>query len=302
MTIFNFLLNLNFSNIFTYLFLIVIFNTILFLFAVKKKDNSIIDIFYSSLFMLSISAAYIYAAFFEYNIDNLNIYSTLLLSTVLIWGIRLGNRIYKKNAGKPEDFRYAAWRNLWLEKGKLYFYLRSYLQIFLLQGIIAFCISLPAIIFMLNLENINNNLLFVSVFVLGFITWIIGFLFEYFGDKQLDDFLKDKVRLQKERIMTSGLWKYTRHPNYFGESTQWIGIYIIFSALIIASNIDIYSKFCILIISFIISPLLITYLLRFVSGVPMLEKRWDNDTDDNVKKIWLEYKNKTPVMFPKFLK
>ena len=61
MTIFNFLLNLNFSNIFTYLFLIVIFNTILFLFATSKKDNSIIDIFYSSLFMFSISAAYVYA-------------------------------------------------------------------------------------------------------------------------------------------------------------------------------------------------------------------------------------------------
>ncbi len=292
----------NFSNIFTYLFIIVIFNTLLFLFATKKKDNSIIDIFYSSLFMLSISTAYIYATFFEYNISNFNIYSTILLIMVIIWGVRLGSRIYKKNAGKPEDFRYAAWRMLWLQKGKLYFYTRSYLQIFLLQGVIAFCISLPAIIFMLNVENINNNLLFVSIFVLGFIIWIVGFLFEYFGDNQLDDFLKDKVRLEKERIMTSGLWKYTRHPNYFGESTQWIGIYIIFSALIITSNIDIYSKFCLLSISFIISPLLITYLLRYVSGVPMLEKRWDNDPSEKIGNIWLEYKNKTPVMFPKFFK
>lgn len=294
--------NLNFSNIFTYLFLIVIFNTILFLFATSKKDNSIIDIFYSSLFMISISAAYIYATFFEYLKTNFNIYSTLLVIMVIIWGVRLGGRIYKKNAGKPEDFRYNAWRMLWLQKGKSYFYLRSYLQIFLLQGVIAFCISLPAIIFMLNIENINNNLLFVSIFILGFIVWVTGFLFEYFGDKQLDDFLKDKVKLEKEKIMTSGLWKYTRHPNYFGESAQWIGIYIIFSALIINSSIDIYLKFCLLSISFIISPLLITYLLRYVSGVPMLEKRWDNDTNENTKRIWLEYKNKTPVMFPKFLK
>ena len=256
-------------------FINIVFNTILFIVASYKKDNSIIDIFYSWLFVLPVFSIILYSSIFIKN--SINIFQIALSLLVFIWGARLSLRIYKKNKNKPEDFRYAAWRNVWLVKGKLYFYSRSYFQIFLLQALIASIIVLPAVYFMLS-----YNVFSVYVFIIALILWIIGFLFESVGDGQLDNFLKDKERSGKEKIMTTGLWKYTRHPNYFGEITMWWSVWIMAGAVPLL----------------IISPLLITYLLKYVSGVPMLENRWDNHPDIETKNKWLDYKNKTPTIFP----
>jgi steroid 5-alpha reductase family enzyme len=248
-------------------------------------------------------------------ISDINKISFLLQIIILIWGLRLGYRIHRKNTGKPEDKRYAAWRTEWSKKSKLYFFMRSYLQIYLLQAFIASIIILPAAYFIIYSNTLlvtssTNNLsdiFLVLVMVFGFVIWLIGFLFEYFGDKQLDNFLRDKIKLEKEKIMTTGLWKFTRHPNYFGESSLWWGIYFISITPILHSilfpvnqNLD-KNNFIILFI-LTMSPILITILLRFISGVPMLEKYWDNHPDQNTKNIWMEYKNKTPAMFPKFFK
>jgi len=266
------------NDLLPYLFLVILFNTIIFLFACAKKDNGIIDIFYSWGFMLSSLIAFYFS--------NMNTLSFILTLCVMIWGIRLSFRIYNKNKNKPEDFRYAKWRSEWSEKGAIYFYLRSYVQIYLLQGIIAFIVVSPILYFLSNNIIVNNY-----IFLTGAIIWIFGFIFEATGDKQLDDFLKDKERLEKEKLMTTGLWRYTRHPNYFGEATMWWGI---FTMSILSMGLNYYS------IIFLVSPILINSLLRFVSGVPMLEKRWDNLEDMNIKNIWLNYKNKTPAMIPKF--
>jgi steroid 5-alpha reductase family enzyme len=225
--------------------------------------------------MLPVFSVIFYSSIFIKN--SINIFQIALSLLVFVWGIRLSLRIYKKNKDKPEDFRYATWRNTWLVKGKLYFYTRSYFQIFLLQAFIASIIVLPAVYFVLSYTVFS-----VSVFIIGLILWITGFIFESVGDSQLDNFLKDKERLEKEKIMTSGLWKYTRHPNYFGEITMWWSIWIMAGALPLL----------------IISPLLITYLLKYVSGVPMLESRWDNHPDTETKNKWLDYKNKTSTIFP----
>ena len=272
---------LNITNLLPFLFLILGFNTIIFLIACYKKDNSIADIFYSQAFMLPAFAAILFS-------QNISLVKIIVFTFILIWGKRLFWRIYIKNRNKPEDFRYAKWRAQWLQKGKIYFYFRSYFQVFMLQGFIAFIIMLPA----LYLLSSSDFLIFKNFefFIIGIFLWILGFVFESVGDMQLDNFLRDKNKILKEKIMTDGLWKYTRHPNYFGEASMWWGIFFI--------TLGYFNNMTSLFL--IISPLLITYLLRFVSGVPMLEKRWDESADLEIKTKWQQYKNNTPAMLPKF--
>ncbi len=111
----------------------------------------------------------------------------------------------------------------------------------------------------------------------GLIIWLIGFYFEVMGDKQLKNFIGDKQN--KGQIMTEGLWKYTRHPNYFGEVTMWWGIF----TLAFNDKLGLIS---------LISPLTITYLILFVSGVPLLEKKYQGRPDFD------EYKKKTSIFLP----
>ena len=102
---------------------------------------------------------------------------------------------------------------------------------------------------------VNDKLSIINY--IGIVIWLIGFFFEVVGDYQLKKFIADKNK--KTKLMTEGLWKYTRHPNYFGEATMWWGIFLI-SFMNTRSLIG------------IVGPVMITYLLLFVSGVPMLEK------------------------------
>lgn len=118
----------------------------------------------------------------------------------------------------------------------------------------------------------------VWLVVTGFVLWLIGFFFETVGDAQLDAFIKNPEN--KGKIMMSGLWKYSRHPNYFGESTMWWGIALMSLGL---SALPLYG---------FVSPLLITYLLLYVSGVPMLERRWEGNPE------WEAYKARTSVIVP----
>ncbi len=247
------------------LLIILGLTTTLFFVAQFKKDNSIIDIAYGLTFIV---AAYILA--FK-KPEPLLPASVILLFLITVWGLRLAFRIYSKNKGKPEDFRYQAWRTSWMKKGSLYYFARAYLQIFIVQGFIISIVLLPFTLTLIHTTKPNVMLL------VGLVLWIIGFIFETVGDRQLDAFIKDKNK--KSSIMTSGLWKYTRHPNYFGESTMWFGI-----AFVALSSGVSYLVF--------LSPLLITYLLLFVSGIPMLEKKWNGIPE------WEVYKQKTSPFFP----
>jgi len=246
----------------------IIYTSCLFLLALKKKDNSIIDIAYGPGFIVTASVLSVLTL----SVTPLSPFSVILLLCVYIWGTRLSYRIYKKNKNKPEDFRYAAWRETWNKKGRLYFFLRSYLQIFVLQGFVISVVLLP---FTLSLWGGGNIL---SLLVFGLILWVIGFIFEAIGDAQLDHFIQNKDP-NKGTIMKSGLWKYTRHPNYFGESLMWWGL-----ALVAFGGVATYFVF--------LSPLLITYLLTKVSGIPMLEKKWEGVPE------WEVYKKQTSAFFP----
>lgn len=222
--------------------IIFIYMNFFFIVAILRKNNSIIDILWGLGFIL-ISVT---TMLMQTNFKLLNIIPNLL---VIIWGGRLAYHIFQRNLGKGEDFRYAKWRQEW---GKT-FLIRSYLQIFMLQGSIMLIIASPIIF-----NNYLNRTNISYLFIVGIIIWLIGFFFESVGDAQLRHFLANPNN--KGKIMQTGLWKYTRHPNYFGESMMWWGIYL----MTIDSSLS-YSWLL------IISPLLITYLLVFVSGVPLLE-------------------------------
>lgn len=191
---------------------------------------------------------------------------------VTIWGLRLALHIYQRNVGKPEDFRYLAWRKEW---GK-WFYVRSYFQVYVLQGFFLYLIVLPVLFINNNYLN-NVNVLMV----LGILIWIFGFYFEAVGDWQLDKFIKNPAN--KGKIMQEGLWKYTRHPNYFGEVTQWWGIWLLALSLP-------YGFFT------IVGPIIITFLILKVSGIPMLEKKMQENKD------FQDYAKRTSVFLPMFPK
>jgi steroid 5-alpha reductase family enzyme len=233
--------------------------TFLFLLSWFRKDNGIADIGYGIGFLV--------VAISAFKLTDTRTSALILIALVLIWGVRLAVRISMKNKGKPEDFRYKKWREEW---GR-FFIPRSFLQVYMLQGLVIYVVSLPVLL--AYVFPASPNMLLVIV---GTIIWIVGFLFEAVGDYQLDAFLKQKTG----GIMQTGLWKYSRHPNYFGESTMWWGI------AIAASGLTMYP-----VLGFA-SPILITFLLLKVSGVPMLEKRWEGNP------VWEEYKARTSVFIP----
>lgn len=241
--------------------LLFIYFLFFFILSIIKKDNSLVDIAWGFGFVLAV----LYTLFSE-GISSIGLLVTVM---VTIWGSRLGLHILARKVGKPEDFRYQKWRESWK-----YFYLRSFFQIYILQGILLYTIVFPAIrIIALNRIELG----FLGY--IGFIIWIIGFSFEVIGDWQLKKFLEKKEK--KGSIMRSGLWKYTRHPNYFGEATMWWGIFFIaFSA-----GAGFYT---------VLSPIVITYLLLFVSGVPLLEEHFKDNPE------FQRYAEKTNKFFPWF--
>ncbi|HEX7557046.1 MAG TPA: DUF1295 domain-containing protein [Leptolinea sp.] len=231
--------------------------------SVRLKNSSIVDIFWGLLFVL---AAWI--VFFS-SPDGFFFRKILVAGMVSIWGLRLAWHVYRRNHGKPEDFRYAAWRT---QHGSTWWW-RSFFQIFLLQGLLAWIICWPLVP---AISAASPAQLTVWDF-LGLILWLIGFLFEAEGDLQLARFRTDAAN--KGKVLNQGLWKYTRHPNYFGDAVQWWGWFLI--ALGVGGWWTIFS------------PILMTFLLMRVSGVVMLERTLAVE-----KPGYREYIEKTSSFFP----
>ena len=193
---------------------------------------------------------------------------SLAVFLVTIWGVRLSTHIFMRNRNKPEDYRYQTWRKEW---GK-WFTVRSFFQVFMLQGILLICISAPLI----SMGKSGRDSISVVALV-GLMGWVIGFIFESVGDYQLRQFLKDSSN--KGKIVKSGLWRYSRHPNYFGEVLGWWSIWIIAYGT---------HNFWLA----VLGPLTITILILKVSGVPLLEKRYQGDTE------YEKYKKQTSMFVP----
>lgn len=232
-----------------------------FVVSLVKKRNDVADVAWGLGFMLMAWTSFFLA-------EGSGLRGLLVSILVSMWGLRLAWHIHTRNKGKKEDYRYLEWRKEW---GK-WFYPRSYAQVYLLQGFLLYLIALPVL-------SINNSMASSLGWLdlVGIVVWLLGFFFEVVGDAQLAQFIKNPSN--KGKLMRSGLWSYTRHPNYFGEVTLWWGIFIVS----LGSGSFIYS---------IVGPITITVLILFVSGIPLLEKKYKGRPD------FEEYKKRVSIFLP----
>jgi len=238
---------------------IVTYMSLWFVVSILAKRNDVADIAWGIGFVL--------VAWLSWALGGRSEIGAVLGILITIWGLRLAWHIFQRNRRRDEDYRYQEWRKSWKN-----FYLRSFLQVFILQGFFMFLISMP--VWVLNGSSyVPSSMLGV----VGVLVWGIGFYFESVGDAQLKLFISDPRN--KGKLVTSGLWRYTRHPNYFGEVTQWWGIFL----AAFGSTYNIVT---------IIGPLTITLLILFVSGIPLLEKKYDGRPD------WETYKSRTSRFIP----
>jgi steroid 5-alpha reductase family enzyme len=206
---------------------------------IARGDAGIADSFWSLYFL---AMASIYALSTAVAGDR----AVLVLFLVALWAMRLSAYVTQRNWGGPEDRRYAAMR----AEHDPGFWWKSIYLVFGLQPVLAWIISLPLLTIMLG----SSPLGWLDYFALGL--WLLGLFFETVGDQQLAEF-KSRPR-NTDQVMDRGLWRYTRHPNYFGEACIWWAFYLFAVAAGGWWTI--------------VSPLLSTWLLLRLSGVALLER------------------------------
>ena len=202
--------------------------------------------------------------------DGLVARQNLLVLMTTVWGLRLAGYLFWRNHGKGEDYRYKAMRKHWGPR----FPIISLGTVFGLQGVLMFIVSLPV---QLGQTRDTPDLGWLAY--LGIAVWLVGLFFEVVGDAQLARFKADPTNQGK--VMNRGLWKYTRHPNYFGDACVWWGI-----ALVAAETTV--GKFG------LIGAVVMTILLRRVSGVVLLEKSLSRR-----KEGYAEYVARTSAFIPR---
>ena len=230
-----------------FLFLLVsvfIYQMMWWFFSVLKRDNSWVDVAWGIGFLVISLLAFFQSYTF------LSTLKIIVLVLILVWGVRLSLHLLLRKLAYPgEDKRYKEIRKTWGDNTALF----SLFSIFWLQGLFMFIILLPVLWVMGSDVQTVSSLSFAGVFI-----WLFGFLFEVVADFQLAEFKKHH---KKDHIMNKGLWRYSRHPNYFGEATLWWGMWLI----VIGSGAPLWT---------VIGPITITFLLLWVSGVTLLEKHY----------------------------
>lgn len=216
--------------------------TLLWLLSLFLKDSSIIDIFWGTGFVITTWTAFLLTP------DGVFPRKLLLSILVTLWGLRLSLHILIRNWGKHEDFRYRTWRE---EAGAAWWW-RSLFKVFLLQGFFLWIIAAPLLAAQVSLQP--DQLTWLDILALP--VWLIGFFFEAVGDWQLARFKNNPAN--KGKVLQTGVWRFTRHPNYFGDAAQWWAYY-----LVAAAAGGWWTIF---------SPIIMTTLLMRVSGVTLLEK------------------------------
>jgi steroid 5-alpha reductase family enzyme len=241
--------------------------TILWLVSIFIKNVSIVDLFWGLGFVIASGFYYLKTAEADPRKD-------LVMALAAIWGLRLSIYLTWRNAGKGEDFRYRQFRKSYGEKR--YWWI-SFFQTFLLQGVLMWLISAPLLGAQFDSDAKPLGILDYSALVL----WFIGFIFEAGGDLQLSAFKADPSN--KGKVLDKGFWKYTRHPNYFGDSAVWWGFGLF--SLSAGSYIP------------ALGSILMTALIIKVSGVALLEKSLKEQ-----KPEYREYVRKTSAFIPWFPK
>lgn len=236
-------------------------NLFIFVPAYLLKTDKLTDISYATTFVV--------VALYGFMTGGVTIPSLILFVMIFFWAIRLGGYLLTRIRKVGKDARFDGMReNFWRFAG-----------FWLLQGLTVWAVLLPSVMFF------EKNIKVFSPFAfLGVVIWLIGILIETFADLQKYRFINNPKN--KGRWIESGLWKYSRHPNYFGEILLWIGVYVY-----TVSGLDLVQS-----IIGVLSPLYLTLLLIFVSGIPLLERsaeqRWGED------KKYREYKKRTSSLIP----
>jgi steroid 5-alpha reductase family enzyme len=241
------------------------FMILLWILSLAIKNSSIVDIFWGTGFVIFAWVAFLLTP------QGFLTRRLLLSLLVTVWGLRLSLHILIRNWGKPEDFRYQVWRK---EAGASWWW-RSFFKVFILQGILLLVIAAPLLTAQLN--STHSQLTWVDYLAIPL--WLFGFFFEAAGDWQLARFKANPDN--KGKLLTTGVWRYTRHPNYFGDATQWWAYWL----LAVAAGAW----------WTIFSPILMTGLLLRVSGVRLLEK-----TLKETKPGYAEYVETTSEFIPWF--
>lgn len=195
----------------------------------------------------------------------------LIVAMVTIWGLRLAGYLWWRNHGKDEDYRYRAMRKKWGAR----FPVISLVTVFALQGVLMWVVSLPV---QLAQTREGTGIGVFSVF--GVAVWLIGLTFESVGDVQLARFKADPANAG--RVMDRGLWRFTRHPNYFGDACAWWGIGLV---AVDAGGVAWWG---------VIGPVVMTVLLLKVSGVALLERSLHKR-----KPEYAAYAARTSAFFPR---
>jgi steroid 5-alpha reductase family enzyme len=241
--------------------------TILWLVSIVLKNVSIVDLFWGFGFVVSSAVYFIFT-------EEIGIRKVILMVLVLLWGMRLSIYLAWRNIGKGEDFRYREFRRKY---GENRYWWISFFQTFLLQGLLMWLISLPLL--GAQYDQLQPELTLLDY--LAILIWCIGFTFETAGDWQLASFKANPEN--KGKVLNTGLWKYTRHPNYFGDAAVWWG----FALLSISTGSYLP----------VLGSVLMTALIIKVSGVVLLEKTLKTD-----KPEYEEYIRKTSAFIPWFPK
>ncbi len=245
---------------------IFVFMVTMFIIAQIKKDNSIVDIGWGLGFVIIAFVSYFSTSGAH------SFREMIVLILVSIWGVRLFLHLLIRSIGRGEDFRYVNFRKQWGKNATVI----AFFRVFMMQG--AFMLLLAYPIIFVNIAKTTN---FDVLATIGVLIWLIGFIFQSVGDYQLERFKKRKKH--KEEILKTGLWRYSRHPNYFGEATMWWGIFFIV--------LGVHNGW-----TSIFSAAFINLLLLKVSGVPFLDKRYAENAE------YQQYKKETNRFIPWFPK
>lgn len=243
----------------------VILLSLVFMVAKRMRRFDLVDAAWGWAFIVPAAVSYLLqpGIIFQWDVQ------TLVTAMVIIWGGRLSWHIIRRIiVTDHEDPRYVELRKKW--RGNVL--INIFFRVYMIQALLAVMVVLPVL--HINVSADQTGLIWAIV---GLVVWATGFICESLSDRQLRQFLADPSN--RGKIMMTGLWKYSRHPNYFGELVQWWGIFIICLG-----------------VPFgwigIIGPLLISYLILFVSGIPPNERRFMG------RPGWQKYQKTTSILLP----
>lgn len=262
--------------------LIIIFSAILFVFlyvligffiAQNRSNNGIASVMWGGGFLLmTLLFVILRRLFSDIEMSMMHVFTTIF---VMMWGARLAFFLFKRNRKTGEDFRFQALRQKWKDNVTYH----AFFKVFMLQVLLMLVVALPIIMIFAYPKQTLGYQENLGLFI-GSVMFLFGFIFEAVSDQQLRNF-KHRPEM-KGRILKTGLWRFSRHPNYFGEAMLWWGLGII----ALMNAIPPFNYIALL------SPLVITILVRFIFGVPLLEAKMLKRTE------YRDYVKKTSVFFP----